>query len=329
VTLPTRNETFQAELFEEVLFGPQRLAARPREPGTFRVGRIPAEVTTYRCTYAPPWTLPDGRLLELEVVSPLVYRARGEVPSESSRRLPPEFFVALKGREALQASVDGTPLVRYGSCNYESLPLWEVELRLEERYEEAAQLADTAAASLVAADLTLGAQERRVTDYFELVYSAARHNTLVDYWIYLDPPVVLDGTAVHIVELQTPDPAQRRPAGRAAYLDGSFEAIGRLGVSDFSRQRKAVRFRRGDANADRTINLVDVLAVLDHLFQHGRSLSCVKAGDTNDDGRLNLVDAITLVAQLFGRRHELPEPFAECGTDPSADALRCESTPSC
>ena len=75
---------------------------------------------------------------------------------------------------------------------------------LEERFEEAASLTDTGPASLVRAEVAVGGEERTVTDYFELVYSASRHNTLVDYWVILKPPVVLEGVAKawHIHKLQ-------------------------------------------------------------------------------------------------------------------------------
>jgi hypothetical protein len=347
VRLPTESATFEAELIEEVVFGPERLVAQPKERGTFRLVLIPPNdivspatipVTTYRFTYSQPFALADGRLLELEIVSPLAFQARGEKPIQERQTLPVEFFAALKGREALQARLDGEPFIRYGSCAYESLTLWTVEaeledgtvLRLEERYEEAASLDDTAPASIVSAEVSFGAKKRHVTDYFELVYSASRHNTLVDYWVHLDPPVVFDGVGViHAVELKSPDPEHRRPVGQAAYLDGSFQVLHTLGLSGFSRQQRAFRFRRGDANADGAINIVDVLVVLGHVFQRGENLSCGKAGDTDDDGRLNIVDAITIAALLFGRRAGLPEPFATCGSDPTQDGLTCHTAPPC
>jgi len=170
VMLPTDSDTLSAELFEEVLFGPEQRRAEPQGVGTFRVGSIPGPpgqadaVTTYRFTYSQTFALPGGRLLELEVPSPLLFRARGDEPLVEAQPLPQEFFVTRNGTEPLRATLDGEPLVRFGSCTYESLPRWGIEaeledgtvLSLEERFEEAASLMDTAPASLVRAEVTFG-----------------------------------------------------------------------------------------------------------------------------------------------------------------------------
>jgi hypothetical protein len=350
ITLPTESDTFAGELFEEVLFGPERLTAEPQDTGTFRVVRVPGSppqenpnqespVTTFRFTYSQPFRLADGRHLELEVVSPLVFRARGDEPLSASRPLPPEFFTVLKGREPLQARLDGESLLRYGSCDYASLPRWGIEaeledgtrLSLEERFEEAASLNDTGPASLVGGVVTAGPERRVVTDYVDLIYSAARHNTLVDYWVILDPPMVLDGALVHAMELRAEekDPALARPA-EAAYLGADFEVLSRPQVTRFERIALAqTPFQRGDAAGDGGLKVVDAIAVLRYLFEREGELLCLKAADANDDGRLNIVDPIVAVSQLFGGGDALPEPFPDCGTDPTEDALSCRSAPSC
>ena len=341
VLLPTENETFGAELIEEVVFGQERAVAEPQEAGTFRVVRIPGEVTVYRFTYRQPYTLPDGRLLELEVASPLVFRARGDEPLEESQSLTEDFFVALKGREPLGAALDGAPLVKYGSCTYDSLPLWGIEaeledgtrLRLEERFEEAESLFETAPASVVRAEVSLASEdgERVVTDYFHLVYSASRHNRLVNYWIILDPPVALrdGGGAVHAVELRAPEESLDRPQPQAAYLGADFEVLAEPQVTRFERARLGeALFVRGDAAGDGGLDVLDAITMLEYLFGR-RDAPCLKAADANDDGRLNIADPIAVVSQLFGMDAQLPAPFPNCGSDPTEDSLSCRRAPSC
>lgn len=82
----------------------------------------------------------------------------------------------------------------------------------------------------------------------------------------------------------------------------------------------AVRFVRGDANRDGSINLSDAIAILDHLFR-GIPLSCEDAGDVDDSGSLNLTDAIGLLGYLF-RSGEAPRaPHPTPGADPTPDGL--------
>jgi hypothetical protein len=350
--LPTENDTFSGELFAEVLFGPERLTAEAEDTGTFRVVRIPpnvnSDVTTFRFTYSQPFTFPPSaqtpaqtpaRLLELEVLSPLVFRARGDEPLTESQTLPEEYFVALKGREPLQAKLDGEPLVRFGSCTYEALPRWGIEaeledgtvISLEERFEEAASVTETAPASVTRAEVTIGEERRVVMDYFNLVYSAFRHNRAVDYWVIFDEPVTIDAGVVHAVELQAleEDPAFARTA-QAVYLGADFEVLSRPSVTRFERAPlPEAFFIRGDAAGDGTLDVLDALQVLRFVFEREATLPCLKAADANDDGQLNIVDAIAVISQLFGRGDALADPFPDCGSDPTEDALSCRSAPPC
>ncbi|MGQ9589808.1 MAG: hypothetical protein ACUVYA_05890 [Planctomycetota bacterium] len=82
----------------------------------------------------------------------------------------------------------------------------------------------------------------------------------------------------------------------------------------------AVRFVRGDANRDGSVNLSDAIAILDHLFR-GNPLTCEDAGDVDDSGSLNLTDAIGLLGYLFRSGAEPSPPFPTAGTDPTPDGL--------
>ncbi len=92
----------------------------------------------------------------------------------------------------------------------------------------------------------------------------------------------------------------------------------------------AERFTRGDANADGASNVADAVFVLSYLFVRGSEPpSCKKAADADDTGTVNLTDAVYLLNFLFSGGEEPAAPFAECGHDPTADELSCDSFPAC
>ena len=83
-------------------------------------------------------------------------------------------------------------------------------------------------------------------------------------------------------------------------------------------------FRRGDANGDGRLNIVDVLAVLHHVSGSAGALPCADALDSDDSGAIDLTDALTVLNYLFQPPSGPPRaPFEECGLDPTADALEC------
>ena len=85
-----------------------------------------------------------------------------------------------------------------------------------------------------------------------------------------------------------------------------------------------VLFRRGDSNADGTVNIADGVSTLTFLFLGG-NLNCEDAADTDDSGQLEIVDSIRTFNYLFvgGAAPALPGPDA-CGEDPApVDKLSC------
>ncbi len=85
-------------------------------------------------------------------------------------------------------------------------------------------------------------------------------------------------------------------------------------------------FVRGDANADDAVDLGDGIFILQFLFANGPEPPCIDAADTNDDGNpIDVSDGVYLLQYLFANGPTLPAPHAECGTDPTEDALLCES----
>ena len=82
-------------------------------------------------------------------------------------------------------------------------------------------------------------------------------------------------------------------------------------------------FKRADVNADETVNLSDSIRLLDILFAGAEGSGCLGATDSNDDGRVNLSDVIAILEHLFQGAPALPDPFFQCGPDPTSDDLGC------
>lgn len=83
-------------------------------------------------------------------------------------------------------------------------------------------------------------------------------------------------------------------------------------------------FRRGDANADGSINLSDSVFLLAALFSGTATLSCEDAGDFNDDGTVDISDPVGLLAFLFiPSSAPPPPPGTNCGIDATPDSLDC------
>ena len=89
-----------------------------------------------------------------------------------------------------------------------------------------------------------------------------------------------------------------------------------------------VDFLRGDSNGDGRSDVSDPVHTLLYLFAGGTA-SCQKALDANDDGRVDISDPSYSLGWRFRGGPRPPAPFPGCGTDPSPDALSCESFPIC
>ena len=91
-------------------------------------------------------------------------------------------------------------------------------------------------------------------------------------------------------------------------------------------------FRRGDSSGEGTVDMADVLHVLDFIFRKGPTPPCVEAANFNDDGSINVTDPVFLLNYLFqgGAPPASPGP-ADCGRDPadSTNNLGCRSYESC
>ncbi len=88
-------------------------------------------------------------------------------------------------------------------------------------------------------------------------------------------------------------------------------------------------FRRGDTNADSTIDIADAIFTLSYLFADGLPPSCLDAADANDDGAVDISDGVFMLQNLFANGPAIPPPYPECGVDPTEDELDCAEYAHC
>jgi hypothetical protein len=84
------------------------------------------------------------------------------------------------------------------------------------------------------------------------------------------------------------------------------------------------------ANRDGSSDLSDAVRILGYLFEGlGSIAGCWDAADANDDGRVDLSDPIAILSNLCVGAEALPELFAACGFDATADVLHCSDPQAC
>ena len=341
LSLPTSVDSFSGELIEEVIFGPDQQVAEPVGAGLFEIQVLDGDdQATYRFRFEQEFVLPGGQPLIVEL-SQLDFRA-DECTTEGERRTLDAD--TLTDGLFLRSSVmeqDHFVDVVYSACGHATLPVWEIEaeladttrLVLRERFRPE-PLKDFGPASLVFGAVDIAGAHYESSDYFDLVYSAARHNEHIVHWVVFDQPVTMDGveSRIKVVELQAPVPNENL-GPKAFYLDENFSVIGEVAVLSYERQRVTIdpspRFQRGDVDANGDVTFPDAVAVLRYLFNGGSTPSCQKSADADDDGRLTVADPIWIILHLFAGRQSLPPPFGDCGVDTTQDPLSCTDYPSC
>ena len=84
-------------------------------------------------------------------------------------------------------------------------------------------------------------------------------------------------------------------------------------------------FLRGDVNDSGSVDLSDVVALLNFLFLNAPGPeSCLDIIDANDDGFPDISDAVFTLRYLFVEGDIIPAPFPSPGIDPTADAFECQ-----
>lgn len=82
-------------------------------------------------------------------------------------------------------------------------------------------------------------------------------------------------------------------------------------------------FLRGDVSGNGSIDITDVIRILNHLFAGSPNPVCEDAADIDDDGRIVISDAIQLLGHLFNSGVAPSPPHPEPGIDPTPDGLQC------
>ena len=92
--------------------------------------------------------------------------------------------------------------------------------------------------------------------------------------------------------------------------------------------RQEVLFLRGDVNADGRRNIVDAVNLL-ATIAGTEPFSCTKSADLDDSGTVNVTDVVDLLDFLFQRGGPPADPATDCGVDPTADKLECSAFSAC
>ncbi len=193
-----------------------------------------------------------------------------------------------------------------------------------------------------------------------LTYQGNAHSFGVDqgfelnfhYLDYFSDPTLLPpgatSTGIEIGDLQSPNftvPVMHTfPIGSARFLlpqdtpllvdtvmgqilpPDPSNPVERTFSSSFDITVSTEKFRRGDPNGDKTVDLADVVFGLNYLFQDGPAPTCLDAADANDDGSVDLADSLRILFSLFGESEQPPAPGpSTCGPDLDAD----DTLPSC
>lgn len=226
--------------------------------------------------------------------------------------------------------------LRFSSCDLENLPLRRIEaniadgntLTIELRFRPEF-LRDYGPAAQTYARFEFGDQSREVLNYWHNVYSAGRHNTLVEQWMVLDPLIRLDDIEepVHAIELISPEaplpPIVVEPVEpEVHYLNAAFERIGTFdttyseSIVDDS-QHRGEFFLRGDANGDSAIDITNAISVLEASFLGRPVIPCRDAADINDDPSVDITDPLLMLEYQFLGTFQPPAPGpTSCGPDP-------------
>ena len=72
-------------------------------------------------------------------------------------------------------------------------------------------------------------------------------------------------------------------------------------------------FRRGDANGDGSVNISDVLWILNSVFRQGPPGPCHSATDVTDAAAVTIDDAISLFSHLLRGEAGPARPYPDCG----------------
>lgn len=243
--LPTAIDVFSGNLVEKLVFGQDRRIATPVGPGTFTLDRVSGDqegLLIYRFDYTQELVFADGETVEVKL-SLLDFHTRDGVIVDRTLTFDEAYLI---DELSLQTRIEhgGETVTNfYGSCDLELLPLWEIRaelvdgttLLLEERYREDV-FGDFQPAALVGAVVETAGERQVVTDYWNLVYKATRHNAHVEHMVVFDEPLAIPGLEKPVFAIQLIAPSSEdQILPRAIYLDENLQEIATIGIRAYER----------------------------------------------------------------------------------------------
>ena len=110
----------------------------------------------------------------------------------------------------------------------------------------------------------------------------------------------------------------------------SFSACLVLWLGSTVQAQDVQTFRRGDVDADGSVDLSDVFKFLNVTFLGApAAVDCDKAYDFDGDGDRDTADAIYMLEYQFTGGPNPPGPFGDCGVEAADTGLTCNEFPGC
>ena len=264
--LPTAIDEFSGNLIEKLVLGQNRRVATPAGPGAFTLDKVSGDqegLLIYRFDYEQQLVFPDGETVEVKLAL-LDFHTRDGVIVDQSLTFDEAYLIDELSLRTRFEHRGKTVTNFYGSCDLELLPLWEIRAELadgttvllEERYRNEA-FGDFQPAALVGAVVEIAGQRRKVTDYWNLVYKATRHNAHAEHMIVFDLPVIVPGLekpvfAIHLIAPSTED----KILPVAIYLDENLQEIATTDARTYERSESF------SGNSDELVQGIQVAILL-------------------------------------------------------------------
>ncbi|HVR74934.1 MAG TPA: PEP/pyruvate-binding domain-containing protein [Planctomycetota bacterium] len=340
VDLPLRAGAVLGRIIERFELGPERRVLEPLDSGLFQAVRAPDRVLPGEVWY--PWRFEqrfaDGEDVISVSIDSLNFRIQNGEPVDPVFELTEEVLSQERFLSGVILDTAGEVknYLRFGSCTYESLPLWEISVDFgdgdralfHERYQ--VPFAGSGPANVLRCEAWLDGVRHVETSYWRLVYAADHHNWNEEFRMIFSPPITVGGLAgVGALHVQEGFDEIRRGA---ALLDEEFKVIRDLTVVSYSKVEVPGSipgtFRRGDANGDGRVDLSDAVFVLRWLFSGGEAPGCPDAADADDSGKIEITDPIAILQHLFSGVSPPAMRLPGCGLDENQDALEeCTTLP--
>lgn len=191
--IPLAAGNYPMNIIRRFEFGPDRAIAQPVDAGTVNVEIVAGNPSSANFRFEQKFDA-GGTVISLFIDNLWCNLIDGK-PGKEEQVFDEPFL----SRELYMMGEIRTPyqsiFLQFASPSYESLPLYRVELSLEndrsiqlyQRWQPA--LAGTGPARLVYAAVQLNGGNAVQTSYYKLIYSAEHHNWNEKYWILFDAPL--------------------------------------------------------------------------------------------------------------------------------------------